>query len=308
MIEHQAVLAPAREVVQADAQVLQHALVGRDGGGLARRDQALLGELGPGLPEARGAREPQHHLQVAQSPGAFLDVGLEVVGRLLEALVAALLLPELGLEEVAHRAARAQPLVQGGEEPRIARNQARLEETRVHGDVLGSLLDAFGDGAHAVAGLEAAVPQLADEALDRGVGRAPVGQEHEDIHVRMREESAPPIAPDRHQRDMRIVDRIAPQAPQQLIGNRRVRGECRVCVGLAQVFAVQRLALRADPCAQLGGPGARAGLDDGRAHETRFVACCSMKAGGAGVPAETVSTSKESAVTSTVCSHCADSE
>jgi hypothetical protein len=47
VVEDEAVFAPPGEVMQADAKVLQHALVDRDGGGLVRRDEVLLGELAP---------------------------------------------------------------------------------------------------------------------------------------------------------------------------------------------------------------------------------------------------------------------
>ena len=125
----------------------------------ARRDERVLGDRLPRGAEARGAREPEHHLQVPQAPGAFLDVGLEVVGGFLEALVAALLLAELGLEERAHVAPGAQARVELEHHRDVARDEPRLEHARVHGHVLHRLLDALGDGAHAVAGLQAHVPE-----------------------------------------------------------------------------------------------------------------------------------------------------
>jgi hypothetical protein len=62
VVEDEAVLAAAGLVVQAQAQVLEDALVARDAGGLAGRDDVLLRELGQscparGEPEDRSGRE-----------------------------------------------------------------------------------------------------------------------------------------------------------------------------------------------------------------------------------------------------------
>src|SRR5258708_24176258 len=125
--------------------------------------------------------------------------------------MAALLLLELRLEELAHSAPRAEPQLEFLDEARIAGDEPRLEETRVDGDVLRGLLHAFGDSAHAVPRLEAAVPERTDEAFDRGVRLSAIGEQHEDGHVGMREEGAAAVAADRDQRDARVVDRPAPE-------------------------------------------------------------------------------------------------
>ena len=73
-----------------------------DGARLADRHEAVARELAPGAAEARGARDPQHRLQVAQAARALLDVGLEVVRRVLVLEVPLLLLERLRLVERAH--------------------------------------------------------------------------------------------------------------------------------------------------------------------------------------------------------------
>ena len=98
-VEHQAVLAPPGDRVQAGADQLEHAAVPLQLAHLERRDQAVRGELLPGAAEAGGARDPDHGLQVAQPARAFLAVGLERVGRVLVLLVALAHLERLGAQE-----------------------------------------------------------------------------------------------------------------------------------------------------------------------------------------------------------------
>ena len=99
LIEQQPVLAAIGEKVQPHAQRLQRALVPREPGGLLLGDDAVLREIAPRVAEPRCARDPEDHLQVAQSARILLDVGLEAVGRVVEARVALLLLEQLGLAE-----------------------------------------------------------------------------------------------------------------------------------------------------------------------------------------------------------------
>jgi len=58
MIEEQAVFGPPREVVQADAQVLEETLDLAQFAGLAPGDQAPAREVAPVATEAGGARDP----------------------------------------------------------------------------------------------------------------------------------------------------------------------------------------------------------------------------------------------------------
>src|SRR5258707_10869250 len=138
----------------------------------------------------------------------------------MEALVAALLLAELGLEELAHVAALAQAPFELLEERGVARDEARFHEARVDGHVLRRFLDTLTHAAHAVAGLEAAVPERADEALDRGIGLAPVREQHEHVDVGMRKNRAAPVAADHAQADLGAVDRLLPHALGAVVGHR----------------------------------------------------------------------------------------
>jgi hypothetical protein len=71
--------------------------------------------------------------------------------------------------------ALAQARVELEQHGRVARDEARLEQARVDGHVLDALPRRTRSGAHAVAGLEAQVPERVDEVLDRASGLRPSG-------------------------------------------------------------------------------------------------------------------------------------
>ena len=77
-------------------------LLARDGARLGDRHQAVARKLAPRAAEPRGARDPDDGLQVAQSARAFLDVGLEVVRRVVVLEMPLLLLERLRVVERAH--------------------------------------------------------------------------------------------------------------------------------------------------------------------------------------------------------------
>ena len=87
--------------MQANAQVLQQGFVTRDGARLRLGNHAYLGQFAPSFAQIAGAANPQHGLQIAQTTGAFFQVGLKVVVRVHEASVAPLLFILLGEVESA---------------------------------------------------------------------------------------------------------------------------------------------------------------------------------------------------------------
>src|SRR3954471_5395818 len=100
--------------------------------------------------------------------------------------MALLLFELLRLEEgggLEHRDERA---LEALEERAAAGEVARLEQRGAHRDVAGAGADAALDGAHAVADLEADVPECADQPLERFAFRRLrlVREEHEQIDVR----------------------------------------------------------------------------------------------------------------------------
>ena len=71
MIEEHAVFASSGQIVKADAHRLEKALVTLNEARLVHRDQVAVGKLRPVLADARGARDPQDRLKVAQSARRF---------------------------------------------------------------------------------------------------------------------------------------------------------------------------------------------------------------------------------------------
>src|SRR2546423_9166601 len=119
------------------------------------------------MSEPRGTGDPDDRLQVAQAAGTFLDIGLEVVRRVLVAQMALLLLERLGLEKRAHVGGGREAAPKAIVERRRAREQAMLEKAGPNGDVLRHLALALLEGAHRVRDFETGVPEHPDEALDR---------------------------------------------------------------------------------------------------------------------------------------------
>src|SRR5262245_58375846 len=98
-------------------------------------------------------RDPADRLDVAQASGARLDVWLEVVRRVVIAMVPRLLLGDLGLEERARRPDIVLPERAPHREEKIigAREQSRLDQGRRDAHVGRALALTVVDRAHAVA-------------------------------------------------------------------------------------------------------------------------------------------------------------
>jgi len=193
MIEQQPVLAPAREQMQPETDAPEKRAPLREDAQLALGQELVRHELGERARAQVPLREPADHLNVAQAPGAALDVGFEVVGRVVIARVARALLLELGAEErgtVPH-AIRADASRQLREQTARAVQQARFHERRNHGDVAARLALAVVERAHAVADLETDVPKEREKSADRLV-RLVGGalDENEQVDVRLRVELA----------------------------------------------------------------------------------------------------------------------
>ena len=170
-VEHQPVFAPAGHHVQARADQAQQALVALQLLHLEGRDQPLGRELVPALAETRGARHPDHHLQVAQAAGALFAVGLQRVGRVFVLLVALAHLERLGHQKGLRVHRRGVGAAEGVEHLLRAAEVARFEQRGLHRHVVFALGDALVDGAHAGADLQADVPAGGDEAFDRRLER-----------------------------------------------------------------------------------------------------------------------------------------
>ncbi len=205
VIEKEPVLAPPADEMQREAHPPQPGLGRLELRELTRGDEAVRGEFLERLRPEMPLRDPGDRLDVAQASRALLHIGLEVVGGVVEPVVAFGLFGELGFEEIARR---PEPVgrecaAHGLEEGRRARQQARLEQRRGDRKVRKRFLPALVDRAYAVSGLEADVPQEGQEALERSCpGRLfAFRQEHHDVDVRTGQELAAPVAADGDQGD-----------------------------------------------------------------------------------------------------------
>src|SRR5690606_449342 len=95
----QAVLAPPGDRMQRPADAPQEILPGQQAPVLVIGEEALLRELVQAADAEMPPRDPADDLDVPQAPGAALDVRLEVVRRIVVAVVAGGLLLALGFEE-----------------------------------------------------------------------------------------------------------------------------------------------------------------------------------------------------------------
>ena len=322
VVEEQAVLAPAREQVQADADAPQQRLALGELAVLALGEEAVGDQLVqvPGAVVALG--HPADHLDVAQPARALLDVGLELVGGVVEAVVARLLLAPLGGEEGLAGPDPLRPgrLAHGAVEGLVAGERARLHQVGGHRDVARRLLHALGHRAHAVADVEAQVPQQRPEALH---GRAPVratvvlGHEDHEVHVGARHELAAAVAAHGDEGEAPGVRAEAPppQGAQELVHLPRAAVDELRGGGAGLEGGAQGLVHGGEGGARRFrlGKAAREGLLQHRQGRGQVPGACGGGAahgrGGSQISpssARSVRTSQPSSVTSTVCSHCAE--
>ncbi len=128
----------------------------------------MLHQFGKRLGAEVALRHPADHLDVAQAAGAFLDVGFELVRRVVVLVMPRALFAQFGLEVIA---ARPDVFGAGGgahrvEQRRGAGQQARFHDVGGDGDVALRLVDALRDVAHAVTDFQADVPEQGQKTFD----------------------------------------------------------------------------------------------------------------------------------------------
>ena len=294
-VEDEPVLAAPGQHVQPCPDERKDGLVALDLARLQRRGQALAGQLVPAAAQARGPGHPQDDLQVSQAAGRLLAVGFQRIGRVLELVVALAHLQRLGHEEGARVQRCVEALAELCVQPPVARDGARFQQGGLHRHVPGGHGQAFLQGAHAGADLQARIPAAADEgfhlALQLRVALQcdAIRHQHQHVDVGVREELAAPEAAHGHQREALREARLRPELAQGVVGQAR-----------------EFLQQRAD--------AARGGAAGPKAREQFFLACAVAvaqhlhrvqravfqgaapahsltKSGGGGLPAESVSTS-----------------
>src|SRR3569623_2531842 len=83
-----------------DAQGRQRIFLARNAARLGEGEQTGARNAAPAALDAAGLRQPMNGVQVAQAAGAVLQVGFELVGAVVEAGVARLLLGQFAVEKV----------------------------------------------------------------------------------------------------------------------------------------------------------------------------------------------------------------
>ena len=173
VVEAQALLALAGDHVQAPAQALQLTGGAQQGVAFVRADLAHRLQLRQTRHAMHADRHPAQRLQVTQSAGAFLDIGLEVVRGIAEARVPAAQLLALAVEVVGRRphVVHCDDLLQCGHRGCVACQLARIHQRGLGGDVGTGRLARGGQRAHRMRGLYASVPQQGNETRDVGFMR-----------------------------------------------------------------------------------------------------------------------------------------
>ena len=326
VVEQQAVLAPLVGDMQREADLPQERARGLELLQFGQSKEAVRDEAVERFGAEVALRDPGDGLDVAQAAGACLDVRLEVVGGVVVARVAVGLFAHLRLVELggAPDVVGRQCGSHGLEQRLRAVQQARLHERGRDTDVGQALLLAVIDGAHAVADLEADVPEEGQEPAEHLVPFLRITLRKEDHHVDVGAgvQLAASVAADGDQREFTGADprMQVPGAYQHGVDQAGAVEDERVdrLVGLEAPPQVEVAV--ADGGAEFRRRIARQRRETGGQHrEVR------PRGGGRGVGDGAdrlhaavqgssrpfwprVSTSQPVAVTSTVCSHCADSE
>ena len=189
--------------------------------------QAIFGQLGPVVAVAGRFGYPQNHLQVTQTAGRFLAVGLKRVGCVVKFVVALVQFQCFGYEECLRVNGRHEPFLEIAKQGRAAGDQAGFQQRRLHGHVFVGLAQAGADGAHTGANFKACVPATANELfqprLQRSVvvGRLVVRQQQQHVHVGVRKQL--PAAKPAHRNQGKRLGQAGtlPQILEQAIGQRR---------------------------------------------------------------------------------------
>ena len=166
--------------------------------GLLLGKKALVLQRHEGAVAEVALGHPGDGVNVAQAAGAFLDVGLQLVGGVVKLGVARLLLGLLAGEELGHRPQDVgrQCRLQLSRQDLVAAEGARLQQGGDDGDVFTGFVDALVERAHALADLQANVPAEGGEPLKRAavpLQGVPLVQQH-DVDVGVRQQLTAAVA------------------------------------------------------------------------------------------------------------------
>ena len=220
VVEQQAVLLAVGEEMQAGTKLPQKVAAANEGFQFLGRQEVVVSQL-PDLADAEvSARNPAEHLQVAQAAGTFLDVGFEIVGRVVKARVAFVLLGEFRREKFPGRPdSLGRGLFPHGlQKVGIPDDQAALHNIGGNRDVFFRLLDAIPKTAQRVPDVEPDIPEESVQHLveiPQGSRRRGPRQEHQ-VDIGMGVKFAAAVAADGHQRNRFVlVEPVGKLLPRQ---------------------------------------------------------------------------------------------
>ena len=232
--EHVVLVAGEEVQLVADAPQKRQRRVGA--GLLARRDEAVVGQLAQRAGPELGRAQPHGGVHVAQAAGRLLDVGLADVGGGAELAVALLALGQRHGQELAEVVAVdvvAEHSPEAREELAVTVDEPRLLHRGPAGEVGAGHCHAVLERAQAVADLQAEIPQRIEQLLHQPLheGRQRAVVDHHDVDVRRGMELAAPVAAERddHERGRGLAggaavgDAQARQRAHEVVDEARVR-------------------------------------------------------------------------------------
>ncbi len=324
IVEQQPVLAPSGQRMQPEADLPKERLARLELAQLLAGEKAVSHQLVERVGAEMALRHPADGLNIAQAPGAGFDVGFQIVCGVEIAMMALGLFLDLRFEEILRgpEPVGRQRAAHAGEQRFRAGEQPRLEQGGGDADVGEALALAVVDGAHAVADLEADVPEKGQKFLDvrLPVRRVALRQQHHDVDVRTRVQLAAPVAAHGNQRqvvrklagvahpggaqgDVHQTRAVADQIFDGLVGREALLQKLRALIqNLAEDDGGELAAFEGLGCGRQIGPVG--GMIEKLAVGVQEAAA----AAGKSTLAPSVSTSKPWSVTKIVCSHCADSD
>ena len=169
-----------------------------EGADLRSGEEAGVLEALPSLEAEEGPGGPEHVVDVPETASTLLHVGLEEPDRIPVALVAPVPVGGKGAGEFGPPALESarKPLGEALVRAGVPSYEAHVEERDLEEEVGGGVPEGLFHGPHAVAELEALVPEGVEEPPGRllGPGGRSIMEDHE-VQVREREELSSAVAP-----------------------------------------------------------------------------------------------------------------
>ena len=210
--------------MQSGADKIQQGFIGFDLPDFKGGGQAVFGQLVPAVAQTRRLRDPQNNLQISQTAGRFLAVGLQRIGRVFKLVVPLAKLQCFGNKKCFGVHHAGQLRLQIVKAFLVANDQTCLHQRGLHGDIFGGFFSALGRGSHAGANLQTAVPAVADELLNLRfqvgvvINRTVIWQQKQHVYIGVRKQLTAAVAAHCYQAGIGCKVRQQPQFLQSDVG------------------------------------------------------------------------------------------